>query len=255
VNNLSRRGKIFIISTTVILVTLLLFVLSKDLIVSADRAVFPTKASDISDSYAGMISIQEINVANSPNEDARKIEEVRLQTLGREATFVAEGQAAQPDPVTPLPTQFINATLQVIDQRDQVWGMIENPSVPMSGSAFLAENAWRLDMGDGYVLVIAGYSPKYPEEGLLFVTIDRKNMFTTRTFIAPGNGGSIRIEKAVGMRIVLTAKNKDTLYFDIPGLRFVNSLEEVVPTATELIPAATPVNTATPLPLPPYPNP
>lgn len=254
-NKLPGRRKILISSFAGTLVILFLIVLSKDLIASADRVVFPTKASDISGSYAGIIKIQETNVAISPNREARGIEEDRLQTLGREATFVAEGQALQPDSVTPLPKQFINATLQEIEQRNQVWGLIDHPSVPMSGSAFLAENAWRQDMGDGYVLVIAGYSPKNPEEGLLFVTIDRKNMFTTRTFIAPGYSGSIRIEKAVGMRLVLTAKNKATLYFDIPGLRFVNSLKDVVPTATELIPRATPIITITPSPQPPYPNP
>ncbi len=101
-------------------------------------------------------------------------------------------------------------------------------------------------MGDGYILIIAGYSPKNPDQGLLFVAINRNNFFTSRTFIAPGKGGSIRIEKAVGMRLVLKTAGQDILYFDIPGLKFVDSLEEVVPTATEPIHGTVPADTTTP---------
>jgi hypothetical protein len=250
----SSRQKVMLVFCVAILLTLTIFALSKELWVSASRIVSSIKTPSLSDPYAEDISVLETNVANSPNEEARRVEEDRLQTIGREATFVAEGRAAAElnGPGTPIPTQFINATLQAIEQSSQKqWGIIDNPSVPLPSAAFLAENAWKQDMGDGYILVFAGYSPANPEKGVLYVVIDRKNLHTSRTFVAPGNSGSIHIVKAISMRLVLEANNRETLYFDIPGLSFTNSLEEIVPTATELVPIITPIFTETPLP--PYP--
>jgi hypothetical protein len=251
---LTKRQKIVLSSSVAILIILLLFVLSKNLMVSANRKVSLIQTPTLSGPYAEEIGILETNVAKSPNEEVRSGEEKRLQMVGREATLVAEARNvdATQGPSTLVPTQFIRATVQAIEGRSQKqWGIIDNPSVPMSGAVFRAENAWKYDMGDGYILVIAGYSPANPDEGILLVDIDRKNIVTSRTFKAPGNSGSIRIVKAVGMRLVLETHKKDTLYFDVPGLKFVNSLEEVAPTATELVPVITPIFMETPLP--PYP--
>lgn len=251
---LTKRQKIMLSSGIAILITILLLVLSKGLIVSANRNISLIKTSSLSDPYAEEIGILETNVAKSPNEEVRSGEEKRLQVVGQEATLVAEARNAEATygPPTLVPTQFIRATIQAIEGRSQKqWGIIDNPSVPMSSAVFHAENAWKYDMGDGYILIVAGYSPTNPDEGILFVDIERKNVVTSRTFKAPGNSGSIRIVKAVGMRLVLETNKKGNLYFDVPGLKFVNSLDEVVPTATELVPVITPIFTETPLP--PYP--
>lgn len=229
----SSRQKVMLVFCAAILMTLTVFALSKELLASASRIVASIKTPRLSDPYAEDISALETNVANSPSEEARRVEEDRLHTIGREATFVAEGRTAgaMDSPVTPILTQLINATLQAVEQSSQKqWGIIDNPSVPLPSAAFLAENAWKQDMGDGYILVFAGYSPANPNEGVLYVVIDRKNFRTSRTFIAPGNSGSIHIVTAVGMRLILEANNRETLYFDVPGLCFINSLEEEVPT-------------------------
>jgi len=244
-----------------ILIMLLLFVLSKDLIVSTNRSVASKRTPNALDPFAEEIGILETNVAKSPNEEARKGAENRLQFLGREATIVAEARNAEATdgPATPVPTQFIQSTLQVInitlqaidESSQQQWGIIDNPSVPISGMVFHAENAWKKEIKNGYVLVFAGYSPVKPDQGVIYVEIISNHTLTSRSFKASGNSGAIRIVKAVGMRLVLETSKKDTLYFDVPGLRFVNSLEEVVPTATEMNPKITPIFTETPLP--PYP--
>jgi hypothetical protein len=250
---LTRRQKIGLSSSVVILLTLLLFLFSKDFIVSANRNGSIKKTPDLLGPFANEIAIQETNVAKSPNDEVRKGEENRLQMIGREATIVAEARDLEATYGShALPVESLKLTSQALGEiGQQQWGLIENPSVPGSGTVFRAENAWKQDMGDGYILIIAGYSPANPDNGILLVDINRKNIITSRTFTIPGIRGSIRIVKAVGMRLVLETNNKDTLYFDVPGLRFVSSLEEVVPTATELSPEITPVFTNTPLP--PYP--
>jgi hypothetical protein len=240
---LTKRQKIMLSTGIAILIIISLLVLSKDLIVSVNKNVSLIKTPSLSGTYAEEIGILETNVARSPNVDVRSGEEKRLQLVGREATLVAEARDAEATygPPTLVSTQLIRVTVQAIEgRRQKQWGIIDNPSVPMSSTVFRAENAWKYDMGDGYILIIAGYSPANPDEGILFVDIDRKNIVTSRTFKAPGDSGSIRIVKAVGMRLVLETDKKDALYFDVPGLQFVNSLEEVVATATEPIPVITP---------------
>jgi hypothetical protein len=226
-------------------------VLANGLLVSAGRMVFPVKTQTLFDPFAEDIAIQETSVANSPNEEARRIEDDRLHTLGRAATAVAEARNAEATyGPRPIPVQSIKLTSQALGEiGQQQWGLIDNPSVPGSGSVFRPENAWKYNLGDGYILIIAGYSPANHDEGILLVDIDRNHMITSRTFIVPE--GAIRIVRSMGMRLVLEAKNGDTLYFDVPGLMFVDSLEEVVPTSTWLIPEITPIFTKTPsLPYP-----
>jgi hypothetical protein len=131
------------------------------------------------------------------------------------------------------------------------WGLIENPSVPIPGRDFQPENAWKYDTGDGYILVLAGYSPSNDDQGIVFVDIDRQMGVITRSFTVPDVHGSVHIVKAVGARLVLETKGNKTLYFDVPGLRFVDSLDEVVPTTSVWGAEALPVLTGTMIPASP----
>ena len=148
-----------------------------------------------------------------------------------------------------IPGYPSDLTVQAIGMIGQPqWGFIENPSVPIPGRDFQPENAWKYDTGDGYVLVIAGYSLSHDDQAIVFVDIDRQSGITTRTFTVPDARGFIRIVKAVGTRLVLETKDNKTLYFDVPGLCFVDSLDEVVPTATLWKPLILPVLNETVLP-------
>jgi hypothetical protein len=49
---------------------------------------------------------------------------------------------------------------------------------------------------------------------------------------SPIQAGELTITGAVGERLVLTSEQGQTFYFDVPSLRFVDNLEEIVPTAT-----------------------
>ncbi len=49
---------------------------------------------------------------------------------------------------------------------------------------------------------------------------------------SPVQGGELTITGAVGERLILASEQGPTFYFDVPSLRFVESLEESVPIAT-----------------------
>jgi hypothetical protein len=154
--------------------------------------------------------------------------------------------------VTPIPSYPGKLTVQALGMNSQPqWGLIENPSVPIPGRDFQPENAWKYDTGDGYILVLAGYSPSNDDQGIVFVDIDRQMGVITRSFTVPNVHGSVHIVKAVGARLVLETKGNKTLYFDVPGLRFVDSLDEVVPTTSVWGAEALPVLTGTMIPASP----
>lgn len=237
-NRISTNQKIVFLLLALIFITLIVFLSSKGSWVRAGGFVSLNKTPNVSNYYEELLRVLETNVTSNPNDEARKIEEERIKTLRREATQVAAGLSAQAlgGYPTPVPTRYINATLQALEVKTQEqWGLIDNPSVPMSSAVFRAENAWKQDLGDGYMLIIAGCSPTDTSKGILHVSIHRKGYTTSRTFLVPGEKGSIRIIEAAGTRLVLEAANKETLYFDMPGLSFVDTLQEVVPTSALLM--------------------
>jgi hypothetical protein len=122
-------------------------------------------------------------------------------------------------------------------------GIIEYPTEAYSSMGYIITNAWQEKVDGSYVLVFAGASAKDPHQGLLLVETDDRSQ--SGIFYSPEKKGLLRIVKVAGFRLVLETPNKDIFYFDVPGRRFVDSMEEVVPTATprpKLLATATPVS-------------
>ncbi|HLY27041.1 MAG TPA: hypothetical protein VKQ72_11925 [Aggregatilineales bacterium] len=66
-----------------------------------------------------------------------------------------------------------------------------------------------------------------------------------KQYATPGRHGSVRITGEHNNRLTLLSTDGNTFYFDVPGLQFVPSLTEVVPTITPP-PTYTPVMPNTP---------
>lgn len=86
------------------------------------------------------------------------------------------------------------------------------------------------------VSVRGGYVRQSPEQGVVWVKInphhlDNQGLIKVES---PVQAGELTITGAVGERLILTSEQGQTFYFDVPALRFVDSLEESVPTATPL---------------------
>lgn len=187
------------------------------------RQTIPTKYySTPPDPYAEIIASLQADATRDPEKY-----EKRLGIAEREATTVAEGR--KHIPATPLPKELIEATLQSMEH-ERLTGTIHY--IPYPFSQFKEENAWSEKIGDGYVTVFAGSRVDDPDQGMVIVTFEHGKNIQSRIIRTPSRIGTVRIVRVVGLRLVLEAANGDELYFDAPGERFVNSLNEIVPTAT-----------------------
>jgi hypothetical protein len=143
---------------------------------------------------------------------------------------------------------FIPPTFEFKGQRET--GIIQYPSAPFPITEYKITNAWQ-DMVDGkYVLVFAGTLAIDPEQGVVIGLVESPRQYSQ--YLTPTKNGAICIIDMKGLRLVIrSAENNQTYYFDVPAQKFVNSLDEIVPTATVLPIQAIPI--ATMLPSYPYP--
>lgn len=125
--------------------------------------------------------------------------------------------------------------------------LIEGGLSPFCGTCFVLENVWYETVAGKMIAVYAGALPDNPgassrpaSQGMVMIIGEAGYPTTTRV-------GPVRIIDAQGERLILKAEDGTTLYFDVPGRRFVSSLTEPVPTVSP-----TPVPQFTPT-IKPYP--
>ena len=117
------------------------------------------------------------------------------------------------------------------------------------------ENHWKGIVNGEQVIVFAGARVKDPSQG--FIAVRSRSLRSGQPaggyFPSPTKSGALRILDARGSGLVIQQAN-DTklLYFDVPALTYVNSLDEVVtPRApTEILPTAQPTTIPYPYPAP-----
>jgi hypothetical protein len=117
-----------------------------------------------------------------------------------------------------------------------------------------AQNGW-FGLLDGYqVDLTAGALIGDPNQGAvyLFVAIPRSGV--SELILTPTKHGGIRVVSEQNNRLMMISTDGTTYYFDVPARRFVDSLTEMVPTAT-LLPTITPPSIPYPIPSPPTPYP
>lgn len=95
---------------------------------------------------------------------------------------------------------------------------------------------WVEDRVDLSFTVWAGNRRIETEKGIVYVAVFPRQVriWNTIAIEAPGNTGALEITGAVGERLILQSELSGTLYFDVPALQFVDSLEAKLPTATSV---------------------
>jgi hypothetical protein len=192
------------------------------------------------DHYAGRIGTLQALATEDPEHF-----EQRLALAAKEATLVAGGRLRTP--ATRIPPEIAEATLQSMEH-ERPTGILDY--IPSTSHTFREQNAWNEKVGDGYVLVLAGYFSTKPEYGVVMVRFEQGKNIHNQTYLTPNPVGAIKIINVKGLRLVLVADNKDILYFDVPGEIFVSSLDEIVPVSTGFTSVFSPAPTATPLAYP-----
>lgn len=183
------------------------------------------------------------------SEKSRQLLQGKLNILYAEATQQYLGML-QATEIFKTGTPVPRPTIVFRDQRDT--GIIQNPSSPFSYSMFHITNAWQEKINGTYVLVWVGARGIDPTQGVVIVMVDPPS--PSVSFYTPNKSGAVKITDFKGYRLILsTLDGSQTYYFDVPGMQFVDSLDEIVSTAT-------PLPTETPIPfiptlINPYPNP
>jgi hypothetical protein len=91
---------------------------------------------------------------------------------------------------------------------------------------------WEERTNNGVTWVRGGQARELPVQGAIRVSIATDSYNSDVVIESPVQAGELTITGAVGERLILTSEQGQTFYFDVPALRFVDSLEESVPTAT-----------------------
>jgi hypothetical protein len=145
------------------------------------------------------------------------------------AIIVATDLATTPSP-TPLRTFPPTGTLE---------GERVKPSGKTMGLD--AQNAWYGLLDGRPVSVHAGALSEDYSQGAIFISAELLGPGVNELILTPTKHGGVRVVSEQNNRLTLVSTDGTTYYFDVPARRFVDSL-------TEVVPSATPPFTFTPLP-------
>ena len=116
------------------------------------------------------------------------------------------------------------------------------------------ENHWKGIVNGNRVIVFAGAWVNDPGQGFIAVeTAPSKGKPVWGYYPSVTKSGALRIIGAKGSRLIIQqANDKNELFFDVPSLSFVNSLDDVVVpgTPTEILTTIQPSITLYPYPVP-----
>jgi hypothetical protein len=107
-----------------------------------------------------------------------------------------------------------------------------------AGAYELQDLSWEQWTYDSFINVWAGQMRETPSQGVVWVQImPHYNPHQDIVIVkSPVPAGGLTIVGAVGERLILESDQGQTFYFDVPALRFVETLDEEVPTATPISP-------------------
>ncbi|MBN1149045.1 MAG: hypothetical protein JXA78_17435 [Anaerolineales bacterium] len=163
-----------------------------------------------------------------PTEDVaqRKMVEGKVQAW---ETMIAICETVTPPTVNPNETpQFPLWTPHPIET-----GIFEGqPGTYYRPSEAKIENHWKGIVNGEPIIVMAGAWISDPDQG--FITVIDRYMSGRNYFPSPTKSGALRIVDAQGSRLVIQQANNDrtVLFFDVPALSYVGSLEATVVSVT-----------------------
>jgi len=135
----------------------------------------------------------------------------------------------------------INVTVSPIVVHKLPDGIDEHPVIPMFTSQLNLTNAWRKTVGDITYLVYAGALKNDPSQGVVLMQVPGTVGF--KQYYAPAKTGMLTIVGYENFTLILTSEKGTTVYFDVLGSRFVDTLDDAENPPKGL-------STATPAPYP-----
>jgi hypothetical protein len=188
-----------------------------------------------------------------PSHDVLKRESVERKIKAWE-TMIAVCEKVTPPTVNPYETPQFPPTRTPYPF---VTGIFEGQTGVFHSFEAKIENHWRGIINGDRVFVYAGAWVDDPSQGFIAVHIypDKGHSAYGNIYPSPTKSGALRIVDVRGSRLVVQqANDQNLLFFDVPSLSYVNSLDETVVPRTPTAVPTTAQPTINPYPYPfPYP--
>lgn len=111
--------------------------------------------------------------------------------------------------------------------------LYESPPSNDSSNKYRFEGLiWEERTINGVIWVRGGQARELPVQGAIRISSSTDSYTSDVVIESPVQAGALNIIDAVGERLILTSEQGQTFYFDVPSQRFVDSLEEPIPSAT-----------------------
>lgn len=170
-----------------------------------------------------MVSSCATEIAQENNQEATE------RASGNFMNRIIPSPNAPTEPYIPYPTEIFAGNFAAIMK-----GM---------GSGDNIENVWRGHFLGQDVSVYAGADPNDVSQGVLDIQniLPYSLNWSYLRILSPVKTGSLKIQSVDGVRLTITTKGDDILYFDVASQSFIRSLNAVSPaTKTPLQPKPTP---------------
>jgi hypothetical protein len=154
--------------------------------------------------------------------------EVRL--LSTKAIMIKTYLATTPSPTPPI-TPFPTGTVES--------NMYQKASGELLG--LNTQNVWVGYVAGNEADVTAGALLSDPDQGAIYLVVSIPHGGVMELILTPTKHGGVHVVSEQGNRLTLVSTDGTIYYFDVPARRFIDSL-------TEIVPSATPPVTETPLP-------
>ena len=174
-----------------------------------------------------------------PTDYFAQVTQAYLETIQAVAAFPTYGEQE----IFPILPQIISSEELLAEKLEGTsagHGIIRTQDPPMivygpdAGVYEYNNLAWEEWTYDSFITIWTGYVYESPAQGVVRVEFfPHYRKYQDATVIkSPIQAGNVRIVGAVGERLILNSEQGNTLYFDVPSLRFVNTLDASVATAT-----------------------
>ena len=195
-----------------------------------------------------------------PTDHFAQVTQAYLATIQAGAAFPTHSQQ-EIFPILPQisgPEELLSEKLEGTPAGNGILRTEDPPMVaygPEAGVYEYNDLAWEEWTYDSFTTVWTGYVYQSPAQGVVRVEFlpHHKKHQDAIVINSPIQAGNLRIVGAVGERLILSSEQGNTLYFDVPSLHFVDTLDASIPTATPaptetLAPPLEPVDDAPDIP-------
>jgi hypothetical protein len=121
-------------------------------------------------------------------------------------------------------------------------GIVEGPNGDLPSLIYLIQNRWYGSANGNGIVVYAGALADDLSQGIVHIALALPDWLFEQDYLTPIKVGSIHIAAEQNARLTLVATDNTVFYFDVPGLQYVDSLTEIVPTFT--LPTTTQITVA-----------